>query len=192
MKKNSSKNSNIKLIESDILRSLLNLFLSCMFCMPLLRLYLKRLVYCPRISHPMTLHNGDCNSSMKKKSAKNCPLPSDIFLADAAVRKEHPYVAAFYGQRLVKAVGVVEEALQRYRPSQLAIAFNGGKDCTALLDLVMKTLKNRRDVDSSLKNGHVETISIVYFRVRPQFAALEEFIHEKVGELSQVGVFNWS
>ena len=141
-----------------------------------------------RVVHQMTLQNGhhpknredDCSSS-----AKLC-LPTEVFLADVAIRKQHPYVAEFYAKRLSRSVGVVEDALKRYRPSHLAIAFNGGKDCTVLLDLVIKTLRNRAHIDSSTKNGHVEALSIVYFRVRPQFPALEKFIEEKVGELSQV------
>ncbi|KAJ1965012.1 3'-phosphoadenosine 5'-phosphosulfate sulfotransferase [Dispira parvispora] len=41
------------------------------------------------------------------------------------------------------ALAVVEEALQRYSPEQVAVSFNGGKDCTVLLELVHAVLRFR-------------------------------------------------
>ncbi|OQV19184.1 putative FAD synthase [Hypsibius exemplaris] len=107
-------------------------------------------------------------------------LDPDIFLADEDTRKAHPYVVGFHKERLRKAVEIVEEALRRWKPFQLAIAFNGGKDCTVLLDLALKALRNAKAY-SSAENGSAK-ISIVYFRSRPQFSALEDFIKKKVNE----------
>ena len=38
-------------------------------------------------------------------------------------------------QQLLSTVSTVEEVLRRYQPEEVCLAFNGGKDCTVLLDL---------------------------------------------------------
>jgi len=39
------------------------------------------------------------------------------------------------GEKFNKSVEIIEEALTRYKPEEICIGFNGGKDCTALLHL---------------------------------------------------------
>lgn len=39
-------------------------------------------------------------------------------------------------KRLVKSIEVIDDVLNKYGPDKIAISFNGGKDCTALLHLL--------------------------------------------------------
>lgn len=63
---------------------------------------------------------------------------------------------------------VLEEALQKYSLDEIFLSFNGGKDCTVLLDLLVKYLKS---------NG-MDYKRILYIYVQPEdpFDEIEEFV----------------
>lgn len=42
-------------------------------------------------------------------------------------------------QQLLNTVATMEEVVKRYQPEEICLAFNGGKDCTVLLDLFCAT-----------------------------------------------------
>ncbi|KAI0161854.1 adenine nucleotide alpha hydrolases-like protein [Hypoxylon sp. FL1284] len=42
--------------------------------------------------------------------------------------------------QIIVARGVIDEALRRYRPDELSISYNGGKDCLVLLILILASL----------------------------------------------------
>ena len=72
--------------------------------------------------------------------------------------------------RLSRSVEIVRSALHLYRPRELVISFNGGKDCTAILHLVRYVLyidaKNRSSVEAT---GEVlgTSLQVVYFYPAP-------------------------
>ncbi|GAU98872.1 hypothetical protein RvY_09955 [Ramazzottius varieornatus] len=104
-----------------------------------------------------------------------------VFLGEESVRRNHPLVINFHRDVLPAAVDVVRAAFRQYAGSPLAVAFNGGKDCTVLLDLVIRTF---REFSSEEDLSHQSVpILAVYFRSRPQFPEVEKFIQEKIREL---------
>lgn len=66
-------------------------------------------------------------------------------------------------------IQVLEECFKTYKLDETFIAFNGGKDCTVLLDLIMKVL-------SKIDNCKKELFSVVYIQPENPFSELEDFI----------------
>eukprot|EP01118_Nematostelium_gracile_P008058 TRINITY_DN2647_c0_g1_i1.p1 TRINITY_DN2647_c0_g1~~TRINITY_DN2647_c0_g1_i1.p1 ORF type:complete len:211 (-),score=50.56 TRINITY_DN2647_c0_g1_i1:88-720(-) len=62
---------------------------------------------------------------------------------------------------------VIKKAIERYGVESLAVSFNGGKDCTALLDLL------------KMEDGSVPFL-VVYFKPDHAFPEIKEFIDESV------------
>ncbi|KAI1763315.1 adenine nucleotide alpha hydrolases-like protein [Hypoxylon sp. FL1150] len=51
--------------------------------------------------------------------------------------------------QIIVARGVIDEALRRYRPDELSLSYNGGKDCLVLLILILASLPSSSDLRSS-------------------------------------------
>ncbi|KAI6085792.1 putative FAD synthetase [Hypoxylon rubiginosum] len=51
--------------------------------------------------------------------------------------------------QIIVARGVIDEALRRYRPDQLSLSYNGGKDCLVLLILILASLPSSSCLQSS-------------------------------------------
>ncbi|KAL7627303.1 3'-phosphoadenosine 5'-phosphosulfate sulfotransferase [Parahypoxylon ruwenzoriense] len=51
--------------------------------------------------------------------------------------------------QIIVARGVIDEALRRYRPEELSLSYNGGKDCLVLLILILASLPS----SSSLRHS---------------------------------------
>ncbi|KAI4858903.1 putative FAD synthetase [Hypoxylon rubiginosum] len=51
--------------------------------------------------------------------------------------------------QIIIARGVIDEALRRYRPDQLSLSYNGGKDCLVLLILILASLPSSSCLQSS-------------------------------------------
>ncbi|GAB0091565.1 FAD synthase [Sergentomyia squamirostris] len=71
-------------------------------------------------------------------------------------------------QKLQQTQEIFRRAFQEYRPDQIFLAFNGGKDCTVLLHLVLDHLKNEGISQSGLQCW--------YFRPDDPFEEVEEFV----------------
>lgn len=63
---------------------------------------------------------------------------------------------------------VIDEALDRFSPEKLFLSFNGGKDCTVLLDLVTLALKAR--------NIPVTAVTYIYVQPEAPFEEVESFV----------------
>jgi len=61
------------------------------------------------------------------------------------------------GFKVRTAVSVIEEALDKYEEKELSIAFNGGKDCTAVLHLFFAVLKKRGRSNDKLKSLYIQS-----------------------------------
>ncbi|MES1907736.1 MAG: hypothetical protein MHM6MM_000794 [Cercozoa sp. M6MM] len=76
------------------------------------------------------------------------------------------------------AVQAISDCLDRFSPDQLALSFNGGKDCVVLLHLLRAVLHLRGQTVAS------SGLSVLYFAQRNEFEQLSEFLHaanEKYG-----------
>lgn len=70
-----------------------------------------------------------------------------------------------------KAIGIIKEALQKYGPDGLCIAFNGGKDCTALLHLFYAVL-------AAEFGKYEKSLTTWYVKDPKEFEELKEFVDE--------------
>ncbi|XP_033645729.1 FAD synthase-like [Asterias rubens] len=71
------------------------------------------------------------------------------------------------------SVTIIEEALDRYPLSSMCLAFNGGKDCTALLHLVYAIMKRKFP-------DRAEPLQVLYIDTKRSFPELDTFLHESV------------
>lgn len=86
---------------------------------------------------------------------------------DSAVRLE--------GQRaVVQSLDVIKEALDKFKYEELALSFNGGKDCLVLLILLMAALYRKCEKDSSYMTR--QSISCVYVQCTNAFREVDEFV----------------
>lgn len=95
------------------------------------------------------------------------PFDTSIFSVDKGIRASHPAVRRFHEITLPAARAIVHAAFARYKPMNVAVAFNGGKDCTVLVDLVMEALRESKScLETSLE------IRVIYIRSHLQVMKL--------------------
>ena len=110
-----------------------------------------------------------------------------------------------FGAKLKQARDVLEECLQRYEPEQICLAFNGGKDCTALLHLFAATLSlvmarrninkendddddvkstdgKMKDSQRQEKKGGKVGFKAIYIRKGNPFPEVEKFVEDMAKE----------
>ncbi|KAF4461282.1 fad synthetase [Fusarium albosuccineum] len=91
------------------------------------------------------------------------------------------------------SIDVVEEALEKYRPEQISLSYNGGKDCLVLLIVILACMGRRYyQFDSSTTNGTSdstassppEKIQSVYIVAAHPFPEIDEFVETSSAEYS--------
>ncbi|XP_053559547.1 FAD synthase isoform X2 [Bombina bombina] len=75
------------------------------------------------------------------------------------------------GEKVAAALRTVEQALDQYSLDKISVAFNGGKDCTALLHLFHAALQ-RRYPDCKDK------LQALYIRIVSPFQEMEQFMQD--------------
>ncbi|KAI0011251.1 putative FAD synthetase [Xylariaceae sp. FL0662B] len=89
--------------------------------------------------------------------------------------------------QVIIARGVIEEALRRYRPEELSLSYNGGKDCLVLLVLLLASLPSLSSSSShnslsssshssSSSSSFPHSIQALYIRPPRPFAEVDEFV----------------
>ncbi|KAI1116857.1 phosphoadenosine phosphosulfate reductase [Nemania sp. NC0429] len=80
--------------------------------------------------------------------------------------------------RLREAIGVVNEAFERYGPREISISYNGGKDCLVLLIIILACLADRapRPTDSSSSLRVPEKFQAVYIVSPHPFSEIDDFV----------------
>ncbi|PNP39253.1 hypothetical protein TGAMA5MH_08671 [Trichoderma gamsii] len=87
------------------------------------------------------------------------------------------------------SVQVVDEALERYRPEEISISYNGGKDCLVMLIVLLACYARRYSPPKSmagvnLQNGATslppfpETLHSVYIVSADPFAEVDDFVEK--------------
>ncbi|KAL2822986.1 FAD synthetase [Aspergillus granulosus] len=72
------------------------------------------------------------------------------------------------------SMGIVEVALSRYKVSELAVSYNGGKDCLVLLVILLASLHGCPEVE----NGEVTKIPAFYGTPPDSFPEVESFVRK--------------
>ncbi|KAI1473764.1 hypothetical protein K445DRAFT_323498 [Daldinia sp. EC12] len=92
--------------------------------------------------------------------------------------------------QIIVARGVIEEALRRYRPEELSLSYNGGKDCLVLLILILASLPSSVSLQSSVSQSSTAAqagssssprpfprrLQALYIRPPLPFAEVDEFV----------------
>jgi len=76
------------------------------------------------------------------------------------------------GRKITKSIQVIEQALKDYSPSEISIAFNGGKDCTAVLHLFYAVLAKHKQFQN------IKSIYIQSSEKEEIFAEMEDFLKQ--------------
>ncbi|KAG7299793.1 hypothetical protein JYU34_016802 [Plutella xylostella] len=79
---------------------------------------------------------------------------------------------ADYNQVLQESQNVLRQCFKEYALDEIFVTFNGGKDCTVLLDIVIELLRDIHQTDSA------ELIKVMYIRTGSPFRELEEFVQQ--------------
>ncbi|KAJ2726209.1 FAD1 flavin adenine dinucleotide synthetase [Coemansia sp. Benny D115] len=80
------------------------------------------------------------------------------------------------GRKIASALRVIEEAIAKYGAQHIALSFNGGKDCTALMHLVRAALHMRGGAQGA-PAAALTAICVVYKRTFPE---ADSFIESSV------------
>ncbi|XP_040190799.1 FAD synthase isoform X3 [Rana temporaria] len=75
------------------------------------------------------------------------------------------------GLKVASALQTVEEALDQYSLEKISVAFNGGKDCTALLHLYHAAVQRRYPEKK-------EKLQALYIRIVSPFLEMEQFMQD--------------
>jgi FAD synthetase len=79
------------------------------------------------------------------------------------------------------SLGVIDEALTRYRLPELSLAYNGGKDCLVLLILYLCALHKRGLAQTSSPSSNIETaVQCCYIQDAHPFPEVEEFVAKSI------------
>ncbi|XP_047515629.1 FAD synthase-like isoform X1 [Pieris napi] len=68
---------------------------------------------------------------------------------------------------------VIRQCFSQFRLDEVFLSFNGGKDCTVLLDLTINVLKDIHQKDDIAKD-----LKVIYMRTKGPFREIESFIEE--------------
>ncbi|KAI0109745.1 adenine nucleotide alpha hydrolases-like protein [Daldinia grandis] len=95
--------------------------------------------------------------------------------------------------QIIIARGVIDEALRRYRPEELSLSYNGGKDCLVLLILILASLPSSISLQPSSSQSSSQSsaaaqpkspsslpfpdrLQALYIRPPLPFAEVDEFV----------------
>jgi len=94
------------------------------------------------------------------------PLPSELSSLPASIQK------AYYD---------IHECLNSYRPEELSIAFNGGKDSIVLLHLIDMAFKNKAE-ETKQSDWNICNIVTLYFVSEKAFEEVNHYVEKIVSE----------
>ncbi|XP_037299053.1 FAD synthase isoform X2 [Manduca sexta] len=77
-----------------------------------------------------------------------------------------------YTDVLQQTEEILRQCFQQYKLEEVFLSFNGGKDCTVLLDITLNILKDMHKANDVAKN-----IKVVYIRTKGPFREIEDFVN---------------
>ncbi|CAH2107658.1 unnamed protein product [Euphydryas editha] len=78
-----------------------------------------------------------------------------------------------YSSVLEETEQVMRECFSKFQIDEVFLSFNGGKDCTVLLDVTINFLKNIHK-----RGDHIADLKILYIRTVGPFREIENFVNE--------------
>ncbi|KAF2072673.1 hypothetical protein CYY_006007 [Polysphondylium violaceum] len=95
--------------------------------------------------------------------------------------------------RISHSLCIIEEAFQKFTFKELALSFNGGKDCVVLLHLINYViLKLHKDNNNNIENKTISTdkLNTIYFTSKDSFHQVNEFTEKcsKIYNLQTVNI----
>ncbi|KAL2840202.1 hypothetical protein BJY01DRAFT_21682 [Aspergillus pseudoustus] len=139
------------------------------------------------ISNAARLRRQPRNAAMDRRAFENGDVPEYAKSLASMARQCHEKVTRFLtttyedssfqqlAQRETRhTLGIVEVALSRYKVSELAVSYNGGKDCLVLLVILLAGLHGRPEIE----NGEVTEIPAFYGTPPDSFPKVEEFVRK--------------
>ncbi|CAH8445451.1 unnamed protein product [Heterobilharzia americana] len=109
--------------------------------------------------------------------------PDPFSKADYEVYKLSEQKETNLGKCVAESLKMIEEALNKYRDSELVICFNGGKDCTILLHLIYASVcrRNRQDNNHNTQNKNSAKLpKLLYIRSNSTFPEIEIFVEKTI------------
>ncbi|KAJ1999661.1 FAD1 flavin adenine dinucleotide synthetase [Coemansia thaxteri] len=85
------------------------------------------------------------------------------------------------GRKVTSALQVIEDAIERYGSLHLALSFNGGKDCTALMHLVRAALYRHSANQGCATDSSTELPLVsLYIQYKNSFPEMDSFVQNSV------------
>jgi hypothetical protein len=106
---------------------------------------------------------GNAQYKGKDTTCRMSPFPERL----AALEASHPVLSL----RIHSVFDVFRQCFERWRPSELSLSFNGGKDCTVLLHLLFAFARTHPGACAD-----VSAVRIVFFDTETGFPEVEEFM----------------
>eukprot|EP01110_Echinostelium_bisporum_P004005 TRINITY_DN19826_c0_g1_i1.p1 TRINITY_DN19826_c0_g1~~TRINITY_DN19826_c0_g1_i1.p1 ORF type:complete len:224 (-),score=-3.11 TRINITY_DN19826_c0_g1_i1:118-789(-) len=73
-------------------------------------------------------------------------------------------------QTINESLSIIDQALDRYKLEEVALSFNGGKDCCVLLQLLYTAITKR--------GYDIGKLKVLYFSIRDSFGEVDKFVEE--------------
>lgn len=96
----------------------------------------------------------------------SCVKSLDLSSEDIAYLRSKIDMSAFLG-KLQRTVQIIEQAFKEYKPEELCVSFNGGKDCCVVLYLAYAV---------ALKLGARFPLNAVLIQIKNQFREMDEYV----------------
>lgn len=104
------------------------------------------------------------------------PHPAYLRSAELVERfLQDPKASEEVKKQVQLSLDIIDDALKQYSLDELALSFNGGKDCLVMLVLILAQMHRRHGKESSQKLG---ALGAVYVKVADPFPQVDDFVAE--------------
>ncbi|RDA82464.1 hypothetical protein CP532_4382 [Ophiocordyceps camponoti-leonardi (nom. inval.)] len=115
---------------------------------------------------PPPLVNGISNGEPPSSDPELLRRRILAFVDESADMKDEEAIIRATRKRARQSLAIIGEALQRYRPEELSLSYNGGKDCLVLLILIL----------ACLPAAAAEPLQAIYIAPPDPFPEVEDFV----------------